>query len=75
MLEEEVVLVRNAADAAEDGAFHEMIDVGAETVDDVVVILRVNVSIWGSRMSAEDQAGDLLARNCGVRASGLNMLV
>lgn len=40
VLEEAVVFECYAADAAEDGAFHEVVGVGAEAVDDVCGGLR-----------------------------------
>ena len=43
VLEEAVVLEGDAADAAEDGAAHEVVGVGAEAVDDVVVVPDVDL--------------------------------
>lgn len=41
MLEEQVVLVSSSADATEDIAFHEVVNVRAEAINDVVVIPKV----------------------------------
>lgn len=38
MLEEAIVLERDTANATEDGTFHELVSVRAETINDVVII-------------------------------------
>lgn len=43
MLEQTVVLVRHASDAAEDRALHEVVGIGAEAVDDIVVVPDVDL--------------------------------
>lgn len=44
VLKEEVVFVRDTTDSSEDGALHEVVGVGAESVDDVVIVPDVHLS-------------------------------
>lgn len=38
VLEEHVIFVRTATDPAEDVAFHEFIDIGPKSIDDIMII-------------------------------------